>query len=225
MGDSNTLDSIAFDRGWSRERLDREITIRELILAYLIHEGLNTYTQVAATLQAFINDPDTILSLIATGNLEQSLEDLREMESVEIDIDPQKEAMVPRPGAGDEMLEHTQAIIDDAEPLLEEYRDGAVAEDVAEALEIEPADDIDLIGPKPEDESDTETADSGIDIDPGERTGVDTATADGGPEIPDIDEFDREDEPDIPDIDEFDQTDEPDSPDFGSFDPTDDEES
>jgi flagellar protein FlaI len=225
MGDSNTLDSIAFDRGWSHERLDREITIRELILAYLIHEGLNTYTQVAATLQAFINDPDTILSLIATGNLEQSLEDLREMESVEIDIDPEKEAMVPRPGASDEMLEHTQAILDEAEPLLEEYRDGEVAEDVAEALEIGSADDIDLIGPQPEGETTRETADPGIDIGPGGETRDDTATPDGGPEIPDIDEFEQDSEPDIPDIDEFDQTDESDSPDFGPFDSPDDEES
>ena len=82
MGESNTLDEIQFDRGWTRERLDREVFIRQIVLAYLIEEGLNTYTQVAATLQAFINDPESILGLIATDELERSLEDLREMESV-----------------------------------------------------------------------------------------------------------------------------------------------
>ncbi|RJX47111.1 ATPase, T2SS/T4P/T4SS family, partial [Halonotius pteroides] len=137
MGDSSTLDTIAFDRGWSREELDEEIFLHELVLAYLIHEGLNTYTQVAATLQAFINDPETILTLMATGHLERSLEDLREMESVEIDIDPEKEAMVPRPEASTEMLEKTAGILEEAEPLLEEYRTGGVAEGVAEALDIE----------------------------------------------------------------------------------------
>ncbi len=45
-------------------------------------EGANTYTQVDASIQAFINDPDTILTLIANDQLELSLEDLREMESV-----------------------------------------------------------------------------------------------------------------------------------------------
>jgi len=42
--------------------------------AYLIKKGLNTYAEVAATVQAFINDPETILTLIANGQLEDSLE-------------------------------------------------------------------------------------------------------------------------------------------------------
>ena len=185
MGDSSTLDTIAFDRGWSREELDEEIFIHELVLAYLIHEGLNTYTQVAATLQAFINDPETILSLIATGRLERSLEDLREMESVEIDIDPEKEAMVPRPEASDEMLEKTAGILEEAESLLEEYRTGEVAEGVAEALDIEPDDDVEVLGPREEGASGAIDA-AGVDFDPGDGNAEyvgdsdDTATTDGG---------------------------------------------
>ena len=185
MGDSSTLDTIAFDRGWSREELDEEIFIHELVLAYLIHEGLNTYTQVAATLQAFINDPETILSLIATGRLERSLEDLREMESVEIDIDPEKEAMVPRPEASDEMLEKTAGILEEAESLLEEYRTGEVAEGVAEALDIEPVDDVEVLGPREEGTSGAiDAAGVGFDPDDGNAGYVgdsdDTATTDGG---------------------------------------------
>lgn len=57
LGTSNTLESIKFDRGWSQERLSEELFQRKVVLAYLVDRGLNTYTQAAATLQAFINDP------------------------------------------------------------------------------------------------------------------------------------------------------------------------
>jgi len=82
MGNSNTLEEIKFDRGWTKEKLDEELFKRKVVLAYLMENGLNTYAQVAATIQAFINDPDTILTLVANDQLEHSLEDLREMESV-----------------------------------------------------------------------------------------------------------------------------------------------
>jgi flagellar protein FlaI len=124
LGNSNTLEEIKFDRGWDDDQLDEEIFKRQVVLAYLIRENLNEYAQVAATLQAFINDPDTILGLIATGNLEASLEDLREMESVLIDIDPEKEKMVPRPEPNDRAYERAREILAEAEErLFEEYRD------------------------------------------------------------------------------------------------------
>jgi len=123
MGSSSTLEEIKFDRGWKQERLDEELFKRKLVLAYLIRNGLNTYTEVAATVQAFINDPDTILAIIAQDQLERSLEDLREMESVQIEIDPEKEALVPRPDAQEWILEETAEILERAEPLLEPYRE------------------------------------------------------------------------------------------------------
>ncbi|MEF8828691.1 MAG: type II/IV secretion system ATPase subunit, partial [Haloarcula sp.] len=122
MGNSNTLEEIKFDRGWTQEKLDEELFKRKVVLAYLIEKGLNTYTQVAATIQAFINDPDTILTLIANDQLELSLEDLREMESVKIDIDPAKEEMVPRPDAPPEMVEETKQVLDNAQPLFNTYK-------------------------------------------------------------------------------------------------------
>ncbi|MEF8790436.1 MAG: type II/IV secretion system ATPase subunit [Haloarculaceae archaeon] len=134
MGESNTLEEIMFDRGWGIDEINTEMFKRKLVLAYLIDHGLNTYTQVAATLQAFINDPETILTLIADGDLERSLEDLREMESVSIDIDPEKEEMVPRPEPTEEGLEEARGILEDAEDLLGSYR-GRDAADVADALE------------------------------------------------------------------------------------------
>ena len=181
MGESNTLDEIQFDRGWTRERLDREMRSRQIVLAYPIENDLNTYTQVAATLQAFINDPESILGLIATDELERSLEDLREMESVEIDIDPEKEAMVPRPSASEEMLEVTGTILEDAEEMLDEYRDEPVEKDITDALKIDEADDIEPDDPDEPDETDEEGFDYGgfsFEAEDGPEGGE--ATTDGG---------------------------------------------
>ncbi len=120
---SSTMQDIMFDRGWDAERLEDEILKRRAILAYLITNGLNEYTQVAATAQAFINDPDTILTLVANDRLEESLADLREMESVHIDIDPKKEEMVPRPDPDSETYDLAKGILAEAEDrLFDEYR-------------------------------------------------------------------------------------------------------
>ncbi|MFA9415495.1 ATPase, T2SS/T4P/T4SS family [Natrinema sp. HArc-T2] len=145
MGDSNTLEEIQFDRGWSNEKLKEELFKREVILAYLIKNGLNTYAQVAATVQAFINDPDTILTLIANGQLEDSLEDLREMESVLIDVDQEKEELVPRPEATNETYNLSMDILERAEEsLFEEYR-GQVPSGLASALgDVEEESSIDV---------------------------------------------------------------------------------
>ncbi|MFC6793884.1 ATPase, T2SS/T4P/T4SS family [Halobaculum halobium] len=142
MGDSNTLEEIMFDRGWSVETLEEELLKRRTVIAYLIDRGLNTYTQVAATLQAFINDPETILSLMANERLEASLDDLREMESVLIDVDEDKEAMVPRPEPSEAQAAEAASILEEAESILTEFR-GARSDGVAAALgAVEPAADV-----------------------------------------------------------------------------------
>ena len=56
----------------------------------------------------------------------ESLGDLREMESVEIDIDPEKESLVPRPDPGPETKQAAKAILDTANgALFDGYRDRA----------------------------------------------------------------------------------------------------
>jgi flagellar protein FlaI len=141
MGSSSTLEEIKFDRGWSQDRLDEELFKRKVVLAYLIEQGLNTYTEVAATVQAFINDPESILAIISQNRLERSLEDLREMESVKIDIDSKKEELVPRPDPPEELLEETDGVLDRAEPLLEQYRQVDTTDLVSalEGLDEEPS--------------------------------------------------------------------------------------
>jgi len=143
MSNSNTLEEIRFDRGWTRATLEEELFKRQVVLAYLIENGLNTYTQVAATVQAFINDEETILALMANDHLERSLEDLREMESVLIDIDPEKEAMVPRPDPTEEELGRCADILERAETeLLEEYRGEAVPGIKTALSDVSPEPDV-----------------------------------------------------------------------------------
>jgi flagellar protein FlaI len=134
--DSSTLEDIKFDRGWTQMELDRQLQERRVLLAYLIEQGLNEYAQVAATAQAYVNDPETILTLVANGRLEAALEDLRGMESVLIDVDPDKEAMVPRPDPSESVLAEAESILETAREdggVLTEY-EGESADSLATAL-------------------------------------------------------------------------------------------
>ncbi|WP_336344836.1 type II/IV secretion system ATPase subunit [Halalkalicoccus ordinarius] len=142
VGGSNTLEEIRFDRGWSHEELDEQLFLRRVVLAYLIENGLNEYRQVAATLQAFINDPETITALIANDELAASLEDLRQMESVLIDVDPEKEALVPRPGPDEETSETARTILEAAERRIFEDHRGPVTAGVEDALVAESSADV-----------------------------------------------------------------------------------
>ncbi|MFB6081642.1 MAG: ATPase, T2SS/T4P/T4SS family [Halanaeroarchaeum sp.] len=140
--ESTTLEEIKFDRGWSDEELDRQMRERQAIIAYLIVNGLNTYTEVAATIQAYITDSETILTLIANDELEAALADLRQMESVLIDVDEEKEEMVPRPDPDEETLAQAKEILHDADQdLFEDYR-GASAPDISDVLEIQQEGDV-----------------------------------------------------------------------------------
>ena len=159
MGNSNTLEELKFDRGWKQERLDEELFKRKTVLAYLIENDLNTYTEVAATVQAFINDPDTIIALIADGKLDRSLEDLREMESVSIEVDPDKEEMVPRPDPPAEMLDEARGILENAEPLFQQFRDKETSEIVSALTGVKEEDDIVPLESPPEEDEDDDDID------------------------------------------------------------------
>ncbi|MFB6102825.1 MAG: ATPase, T2SS/T4P/T4SS family [Haloplanus sp.] len=179
MSDSNTLEEIRFDRGWTRGTLEDELFKRQVVLAYLIKNGLNTYTQVAATIQAFINDEETILALMANDGLERSLEDLREMESVLIDIDPEKEAMVPRPDPDDAELERCGDILDRAETeLFESYR-GRETEGIDSALTgIDTAADVTADPTSSPDDRDADTGGAAADETAGDETAGDDSSFD-----------------------------------------------
>jgi flagellar protein FlaI len=195
MGDSNTLDEIKFDRGWDQRRLDDEIYKRKVILAYLIDRRISDYVRVAATIQAFINDPETVLTLIANDRLEDALEDLREMESVDIQVDPEKEALVPRPSPGDEVAAEAEGILDDADERFFQELKGKVPTGLGGALDgmaesegtIAPtaggeAEDLEFEGTVEEDEFDFGVDDTGSieDLATGDQSVEDQSVAGGG---------------------------------------------
>lgn len=120
-GDSQVLQDIKFDKGWDRETLQTALDERKMILAYLIKNGLNTYAEVAATFQAYMNDRQTILTLISEDRLANSLDDLRQMESVFIDIDPEEEERTPRPGPDDGISEECDRILRETKDIRDEY--------------------------------------------------------------------------------------------------------
>nr|WP_079988930.1 MULTISPECIES: type II/IV secretion system ATPase subunit [Halobacteriales] len=153
------LERIKFDRGWTQETLDRELFIRKVMLAYLIRNGLNRYSEVAGAIQAFINDPDTILALMANGRLFETLDNLRDMESVEIDVDPDKEALVPRPNPDEAMVDETRGVMQKAEEsLFPDYRE-SLPEDVTEVL-------VDVL---PDSLTDADSGTVGLDFEPSAR--------------------------------------------------------
>ena len=143
QGDPNVLEQIKFDRGWDQETLRQRLLERQTVLAYLVSEGLNDYGQVAATIQGFMNEPETIMRLIATDRLAESLEDLREMESVAINVDPKKEALVPRPDPSAETRAQAERVLGAAEEhLLAEYRDSEPRTLISAIQDIETAGDL-----------------------------------------------------------------------------------
>jgi flagellar protein FlaI len=189
MGDSNTLEDIMFDRGWSRAMLDEELRKRRVVLAYLIDRGLNSYAQVAATFQAFINDPETVLALMANEELERSLEDLREMESVLINVDREKEKLVPRPKPDAAGEREAAEILDSAEDLFETYR-GEVPDSVADALlemdhardvEARPTGDREALAETAAEANAADSVGDASSSDGGDSAATDPSPADGDP--------------------------------------------
>jgi flagellar protein FlaI len=139
---SQKLQEIAFDRGWDDERVQQELFERQVVLSYLVDRGLTTYAEVAATIQGYMHDADTILGLMAQDRLGESLADLRDMETVLVDVAEAKEAMVPRPDPTEATAEHAAATLERA------------AEHVFDAFEADPDRTVEAALP----ESDTAAA-------------------------------------------------------------------
>jgi flagellar protein FlaI len=172
MVEPSILDEIQFDRGWDDERLRRELFERRVLLAYLVDRDVRTYAEVAAAIQGYISAPETIMGLIAGDRLDGALADLRSMENVLIDIDPEKEAMVPRPDPNERVREESAEILERAEQaLFEEYED--VEFDDA-AARLREAADFDW---------NTDNAPETLDLD-APATGPDDPTAAPAPEDP-----------------------------------------
>ena len=130
------LEEITFDRGWDDARLAEELFKRRVVLAYLVDRNMNSYAEVAAAVQGFISDPEAILALVAQDRLAETLADLRSMESVDIDIRPEKEEMVPRPDPSEVAVDAAGETLAAAESeLFDAYEDRTVTvDDLEETL-------------------------------------------------------------------------------------------
>jgi flagellar protein FlaI len=120
--------------------------------------------------------------LMANDRLESSLEDLREMESVLIDIDPEKEEMVPRPDPSDAILEEARGILDEAEERLFEQYYGETPDAVADALvDSQPRGDVEA------------TADAAGELPAAADEGVELDEPEGRAALDDVDEGETDD--------------------------------
>lgn len=117
-GRSKILEEIKEEKGWSDKDLRREWNRRRMVLAYLIDRGINTYAGVATTLQAYMSSKDTVLGLIANNQLESRIAALHKMKTVEIETDPEKEALIPRPKTPPEIQSQATEVLKETEPLL-----------------------------------------------------------------------------------------------------------
>ncbi|WP_418771151.1 type II/IV secretion system ATPase subunit [Halorientalis halophila] len=71
VGESRVLADIAEDRGWSAERLQRELEDRETVLGYLSDHGITGYDEVARAIHLYSRDPDRILAEVESAELDR----------------------------------------------------------------------------------------------------------------------------------------------------------
>lgn len=119
---SNLMDQIKFDRGWSESDLTKETAERKVVLAYLIKNEFKSYKQVAATLQAYMTDPATVITLIAEDRLKESLEDLSKIETIDFRMDETLEDLNVRPSPDEKLVKQCEQILEENEDWLSEYR-------------------------------------------------------------------------------------------------------
>jgi flagellar protein FlaI len=67
---SRVLDTIATERGWSPDRIERELEHREAVLEYLLEAEITEYERVARVIQGFIRDPEHVLEEVRAGELD-----------------------------------------------------------------------------------------------------------------------------------------------------------
>ena len=110
----DALMEIANRMGWSRHEIEQELYRRQVVLAYLVANGINTYDNVATMVQAYMVDKESVLEHISNGTLESALDDLKDLRYVDIKSDPATEASVPRPSPDRKTREGAAQLLEDA---------------------------------------------------------------------------------------------------------------
>jgi flagellar protein FlaI len=118
-GDSSLLAKIQYRNGWTPEETWDEFERRKTVLSYLIRKGIQDYGDVAAVIQGYMRDPEAIMALIAHERLEDHLEDLRNLDSLDLDINERAEEKLSRPVSEDMMAEAEEVLADNWDLVME----------------------------------------------------------------------------------------------------------
>lgn len=118
LGDSQTLTQIKEREGWQEGRLEKEIKMREAVLAYLSLNEITAYKDVAAVIQAFIQDRIRVMKLVAADELEAEIPTFRELGNIELDSTKPVEQQVDRPRPPAEVEEQMEQTIIEAVDMV-----------------------------------------------------------------------------------------------------------
>lgn len=66
-GTSRVLEDIMNSRGWSRERLNKELENRKIVLQYMVDNDIHDYRDVSLVIRMYASDPTTVLNSITEG--------------------------------------------------------------------------------------------------------------------------------------------------------------
>lgn len=122
-GNSHQFAQIAEENGWDAERQRAELLERQVVIAGLVSEGINEYTEVSAVLQAAMLNRDKVLRHIANGTLRHSVDDFAEnISNISINMG-EGEHNVERPEPDRGTKARANKIIEDARNggVLSEY--------------------------------------------------------------------------------------------------------
>jgi flagellar protein FlaI len=111
--DTAVLNKVAELNGWTQTELRREWNNRMAVLLSLVTNNITAYADVAAVIQAFTQSPESILQLIAESRLAEQVDALRDMETIDVDVDPTAEDSVLRPDAHPQLQEQASSFLPD----------------------------------------------------------------------------------------------------------------
>lgn len=66
-GTSNVLDSIMHNRGWDRERINKELEDRKTLLQYMLDKDISNYMDVTSIIRRYYDDREEIMTLMRKG--------------------------------------------------------------------------------------------------------------------------------------------------------------
>ncbi|MCE8425910.1 MAG: type II/IV secretion system ATPase subunit [Candidatus Methanoperedens sp.] len=66
-GSSRVLEEIMLSRGWSREKINKELKNRETVLKYMMDNDIGDYRDVSLIIRMYSTEPENVINLINEG--------------------------------------------------------------------------------------------------------------------------------------------------------------